>query len=927
MGRKSYLKDLESAQKEKSLSHYVLALESKEDGEFSFAFQDGAATANVTVSIPGMLSTLEPNRIQLTCNSELADYPESHTCFLFASDDAPAHIARALEKVPDQSGKTVTKLVRDVSRHLAEKSQKPLDGVLELDSDGDTPMSFSQEAEREAFDAEDEDEYNPDDVEVEDWGFDDDETTSKGSPSLKTDKFVPTDRPAHLRFRMRTDLQAVKDAGFKFGHLGHPQQNSSGYLSISCRIAKLGISEEAMTAWSLEPSQYLILLMYFPSGYASLDMLTRMDPPVARQNVAMRIGVGNSYKPNSLEDARRAFKTNITTEQPQSEETERGSFKDTFISQALNDLLNERLICMLKYRLSAGFSWNRAEKFFQENMGKILLDLEVDNPNRYEAETTPMTLPDIVTADEVLTAKGEKELSFPLIAMQFVLRHFVRCTEFCLVCHCKIESDVEAIKPYVCDNPLCLYQYMNLGFGPSVEHEIMDQPLVVDLLVSFCYASASRHSLRTYPSGLHWIVPDVSAPIAGLMDSTSVYRRYGPAVHEPRPAEEHPEGISVQLDCSKLQFLFNRSGKCPVQPGDWIVFNIERDTDWSWHCRVASTNLFPTVQLQALQSTQSKLHDTASGEDSQMSEGQDAIDALSLRGKVDAVFWIYNVNFDNLPATKQSKTIQLLLDLMPSIQDMRQYLLKRPGLTLSNWKERMCPATAGLLRWIISSTRACIMQIDELPVATAEPPEPQKNAATTIPLGVRRSESRVQGMPGWLQFRFASGAPDKEQRFLNSISKKTSGSQYPTLFAWHGSPLQNWHSIIREGLNYKEVHNGRAFGDGCYHAKDFHTSGGYSGMDRGVTSWPHSCIRMTQAICLSEIVNAPQDFRCSKPHYVVQHCVSEHFEPSLYFFKSVSPQIQILRKSYFQSQASLTFAGLDSNTISICAVFEGNQSR
>jgi ubiquitin-conjugating enzyme E2 Q len=76
------------------------------------------------------------------------------------------------------------------------------------------------------------------------------------------------------------------------------------------------------------------------------------------------------------------------------------------------------------------------------------------------------------------------------------MRYLLRCTEFCLVCHDKIEGGFEALKPYVCSKPLCLYQYMSLGFGPSVEHEIITQPYVVDLLVSFCYTAALNQRLR-----------------------------------------------------------------------------------------------------------------------------------------------------------------------------------------------------------------------------------------------------------------------------------------------------------------------------------------------------------------------------------------------------------------------------------------------
>ena len=56
-------------------------------------------------------------------------------------------------------------------------------------------------------------------------------------------------------------------------------------------------------------------------------------------------------------------------------------------------------------------------------------------------------------------------------------------------------------------------------------------------------------------------------------------------------------------------------------------------------------------------------------------------------------------------------------------------------------------------------------------------------------------------MSGYVQFRFAMGAPDKEARFLKAVKETTARlkSKYPTFYAWHGSMLQNWHSIIREG--------------------------------------------------------------------------------------------------------------------------------
>lgn len=38
-----------------------------------------------------------------------------------------------------------------------------------------------------------------------------------------------------------------------------------------------------------------------------------------------------------------------------------------------------------------------------------------------------------------------------------------------MVCHNKIESEYEALKPYVCGSKLCEYQYYQLSMGPSLE--------------------------------------------------------------------------------------------------------------------------------------------------------------------------------------------------------------------------------------------------------------------------------------------------------------------------------------------------------------------------------------------------------------------------------------------------------------------------
>jgi ubiquitin-conjugating enzyme E2 Q len=124
----------------------------------------------------------------------------------------------------------------------------------------------------------------------------------------------------------------------------------------------------------------------------------------------------------------------------------------------------------------------------------------------------------------------------------------------------------------------------------------------------------------------------------------------------------------------------------------------------------------------------------------------------------------------------------------------------------------------GLLRWIIASNRSCIVQVDKCPGQEATDPS------------IRLEQKCSNVSDNWVQFRFAQGAPDKEQRFLNALrtEKQNLDPRYPTLFAFHGSPLGNWHSIIRHGLDFNDTLHGRAYGHGVYHALDQSTSIGYT---------------------------------------------------------------------------------------------------
>lgn len=78
------------------------------------------------------------------------------------------------------------------------------------------------------------------------------------------------------------------------------------------------------------------------------------------------------------------------------------------------------------------------------------------------------------------------------------------------------------------------------------------------------------------------------------------------------------------------------------------------------------------------------------------------------------------------------------------------------------------------------------------------------------------------------QYLLLSAPPEKESKF-RELKKK-----YGSVFAFHGSSSENWHSILRRGLinasGTKLQVNGAAYGSGIYISPHAGTSFGYCRM-------------------------------------------------------------------------------------------------
>ncbi|KAJ5738382.1 hypothetical protein N7493_001537 [Penicillium malachiteum] len=739
--------------------------------------------------------------------SDASDYPTDHSFVVFAaSDHVDSSVTKVLERAQDTgmlTGISIDEVLITVDHMVCNALRGPKylaqETLCEDENMDDTDGSLDGYERFSDADSDDEDSH------------------------------VQWNRSKNIHQQFRNDLRAVKAAGFKFGCLGETE--GSFIIAISSRVSKLGIPEEALQAWDLQSSDYLVLLIRYPNTYRSMSDI--FDSTERATNlVEMRVGLCDSYKP-SLQAAVAAFKTPLPPLRVDDNvasvmETRSISFRDLFIGLSLNKLLNERFFGVMKLRKEFGFSWTGAELFFHSSQIRAMTAEEASDSKFYAPENWVSTPPNVLMIDHFVEMNSDlTKASFPLVAWQFLLRHFIKCTEFCLVCHCKTFDKYEALKPYVCSNKLCLYQYVTLGMGVCLEHEIRSQPLVVDLLVSLAYARAKAGRLEDFPIGLGIRVPDVDLPCSmsvNMSQESEICRSWEPI--NPHSGILHI--AQMNLFCDPLP---------EVSIGDWLAITVSGYAVRHYQVRHIDETEKYLALSQPLLSRQSSFQPNTPS------------------NTIDVNFVLYDQDFDVLTVPQKQKIMTLILDTLPPVQSMKEFLGSTDSQKLlSTWQDRITPAALEMLRWIVASNRSCILQDNEDP------------------------RFLVTQMQGYVQFRFVQGAPDKEQNFAEAVKSVSmqANPRHPTLFAWHGSPACNWHSILREGLHFKQVANGRSCGNGVYMSSYFNTSMGYSGgsFTESQTSglfWSNSELDLRCVVSLNEIVNKPDQFVSNHPHFVVQH--------------------------------------------------------
>lgn len=722
-------------------------------------------------------------------------------------------------------GKNVTEVISLVSRRLTAKLSNSMDdpSIAVISSDEDVADGDS------AFDSDDFSQCDED----EEYRID-----ITPLPPRRPAARCAAGSPGSTA-RLKRHLRDAKREGFCISvPFTKKVDNLSGIFSLSIRVSKLAIPEEALEAWDLRSSEYVVMLIKLPMGYPSATEFMRL--PSDQSVVQFRFGKCASPKP-SYHTMRRMFEPNhnMESQHPPHEDSSRDSdhFLPLYMSASLNSLLNQEFPSLLRLRRSDNFSWDQAQAFkFDLSRGSHFRDTSSSIKNSTDDQDSSTDWFNLEFLRRDYVSAGE-DLNIFLVAMQFGLQRLIKCTKYCMVCHQRMDGGFEAVKPFVCGNLLCLYQYLSLGFGQSIEHDIVNNPAVVDLLISFFYCAVFNNRLREFPQGLglKWADPgslkdpsehldvDVSFKNKTIWFSGTDYGSHkkmkeGDCVLLVIKPKEMNSTVPI-LHSSKwtLSFWFPVDGNTNTETAaerHTCIIESVGNSDCTF--RIVETQIAP-LNILMLSENETRTHATHPSAD-----------------RVRVMLFQHNKDIDEIQITDRDYNLIQLTRMIPSVEEMRSYLLERPGSSLSLWKG-MNSSTLALLNWIVASNRSFIVQDGPIPDGQS----PVGGAAD--------SPSIVQGMgAGWMQFRFAQGSPEKEEAFFKELTKlkETNGQpkMHPSLFAWHGSPLENWHSIIRTGLDFSTTLHGRAYGNGVYLGKEFSTSQGYTmGGVHGshLVSWPY----------------------------------------------------------------------------------------
>jgi ubiquitin-conjugating enzyme E2 Q len=224
------------------------------------------------------------------------------------------------------------------------------------------------------------------------------------------------------------------------------------------------------------------------------------------------------------------------------------------LSNSLETLMDSSFLKLVQLRKQFGLGWAGAEllnSMVEKNQVTPQAVYEKKEKALKKQDAWERSLPRSPSFPQEPDVGGD-HLNLPLVAFSYLLRRFATCTRYCLVCHNQLDNKLEVLKPTVCDEKLCNYQYYCLNQGPSLEYQICHNTATVDLLLSLTYTAAAEGTLTDpLPVGMNLRVPlPTSLPVA--QQTRAGIAMPGVISMLPSSGSQRPATVELQPDADGL---------------------------------------------------------------------------------------------------------------------------------------------------------------------------------------------------------------------------------------------------------------------------------------------------------------------------------------------------------------------------------------
>lgn len=215
------------------------------------------------------------------------DYPVDHYFLVYTNDEVPSDIRNTLDNsMASTRGMIIAGFLKTISRLLCETLDSPKVDAEDIDG----PMTTDAE---DNLDSRDDSDGSDADIPF-DYGDEGDfgDFSNLGLPQGVIEK--PISNVALQRIRQ--DFRAVNNAGFRAGKIcGILHVSEYSIMSMSVKVSKLRLSEETRTAWNLQSSDYLVLLMRYSGDYIPFE--DALGRPTGQVPYEFRLRRCSRYRP------------------------------------------------------------------------------------------------------------------------------------------------------------------------------------------------------------------------------------------------------------------------------------------------------------------------------------------------------------------------------------------------------------------------------------------------------------------------------------------------------------------------------------------------------------------------------------------------------------------------------------------------------